>query len=651
MLTDTEKQIRIDLDQFKLHLNIKQKIQLSLNFDTPSRKFYLSVIALVLNEMKKNQSVRSVPLKTHHEVLALLNETVGGSAGSSKMEKLLPRVYKKWKSVLPDLENAPLFRIIGRKKEYGMGYDKAYLCSEHEKDSWANLFEYKGSGESVRLRFSVDALDVNLDSSSVIYKGNTNGEAWERFVFDLNKDWEAKAIPEKTNRKPEKPIGKEKSREIIWRRLAPVAIIVLIVVAVGLVSWNAYRRQSQQVEPASVDRMAYPLPEKPSIAVLPFKNLDGDPEQEYFSDGLTEEIITILSKTPKLFVIARNSTFTYKGKPVKVQQVSEELGVRYVLEGSVRKSNDQIRITAQLIDALTGYHLWAEQYDRKLEDIFAIQDEITMEILTELQVKLTESESITSLAKWTKNIDAYLKALKANEYFIHFTRENNIRSRQLAQEVIELDSEYFLGWLILAHTHLMDVHVGWSDSPKESVDKAVELTQKVEKMTGEEQYHVWAMIYWLDRQYDKAISKMQEAIAVDPNDDFYHMHLGQILVSAGRPQDGIVAIQKAMRLNPFYPTWYLCVLAEAFELTDKYDEAIEAYKGVLKRGDYDYCAHVGLAATYIHVGREEQAKAHAQELLKGYSGFSLNWYRQYSHQKDQAVLNRRVEALRKAGLN
>jgi adenylate cyclase len=554
--------------------------------------------------------------------------------------------------VLPNLEDAPLFRIIGRKKVYGQGIEKAYLCSEDEKDNWANLFEYKGSGENVRLRFSLDALDAGLTNCAVIYKNHTDKEAWDQFVSDLKKDWEAKTVPEKTVGIPEKAVGKEKSREILWRRLAPAGIIVLIVVAVGLLSWNVYLRQSQRVEPASVDRMAYPLPEKPSIAVLPFKNLSGDPEQEYFSDGLTEEIITTLSKTPKLFVIARNSTFTYKDKPVKVQQVSEELGVRYVLEGSVRMSKDQIRITAQLIDALTGHHLWAERYDRKFEDIFAIQDEITMKILAGLQVKLTEGERMTSFAMKTKNIDAYLKALKSNEYFIRHTRENNIRSRQLAQEVIDLDPEYFLGWLLLAHTHLMDVHIGWTDSPKESIEKAVELTYKAEEIAGEEMYHVWAWISWLDRQYDKAISKMKKAIAGDHNNDLFHMHLGQILVFGGRPQDGIVAIQRAMRLNPFYPTWYLCILAEAYELTDRYNEAIEAYEGVLRRGDYDNCAHIGLATTYIYVGREEQAKAHAQELLKRYPESSfLNWYRQYGEYSDQAVLNRKVEALRKAGLN
>jgi TolB-like protein/class 3 adenylate cyclase len=189
-----------------------------------------------------------------------------------------------------------------------------------------------------------------------------------------------------------KVIGEKRFLGRFSRRTAMAAIIILVIVAGGLIGWNIYLQQSKKVEPASMEKMAYPLPDKPSIAVLAFNNLSGDPAQEYFNDGISEDIITALSKIPKMFVIARNSSFTYKGKPVKVQQVAEELGVRYVLEGSVRKTGEKVRINAQLIDAQTGRHLWAEKYDRELKDILALQDEITKSIITELQVKLTEGE-------------------------------------------------------------------------------------------------------------------------------------------------------------------------------------------------------------------------------------------------------------------
>jgi len=227
-----------------------------------------------------------------------------------------------------------------------------------------------------------------------------------------------------------------------WPRAALAVVIALGVVAGGVALWKSYRTTpSPPIETASVEKMAYPLPDKPSIAVLPFNNLSGDPGQEYFSDGLTEEIIAALSSVPKLFVIARNSTFTYKGKPVKVQQVAEELGVRYVLEGSVRKAGDRIRITAQLIDALNGRHLWAKSYDRNLRDIFAVQDEITKNIITAMQVKLTAGEEVKAAAKGTKNLEAYLKYLQAYELVNRMNPESNALAKQLAEEAITLDPE------------------------------------------------------------------------------------------------------------------------------------------------------------------------------------------------------------------
>ena len=224
--------------------------------------------------------------------------------------------------------------------------------------------------------------------------------------------------------------------------------------------------------------MALPLPDKPSIAVLPFVNMSGDPQQEYFSDGLTEEIITALSKTPKLFVIARNSSSVYKGKAVNVQQVSRELGVKYVLEGSVRRSGNQLRMTAQLIDATTGSHLWAERYDRELKDIFATQDEITMKILTSLQVSLTEGEMARMQAKGTNNLDAYLLFLQGSGEARRMNKDGNFLGRQMAEKAIALDPKYALAYNLLATTYVNEVPLGLSEDPRLSLKKAMELAQK-----------------------------------------------------------------------------------------------------------------------------------------------------------------------------
>jgi len=223
------------------------------------------------------------------------------------------------------------------------------------------------------------------------------------------------------------------------RKLVLMAVAAsMVMVAIGPVVWNHFI-EPPVLERASAEKMAIPLPDKPSIAVLPFDNLSGDPTQEYLGDGLTDELIATLSRVPDLFVIARNSTFTYKGKPVKVQEVSETLGVRYVLEGSVKKAGNRIRITAQLIDALSGHHLWANQYDRSLDDLFAVQDEITKKIITAMQVRLTEGERARTAAKGTQNLEAYLKYMQANESIYLSNREAMTIATQLAEEAIALD--------------------------------------------------------------------------------------------------------------------------------------------------------------------------------------------------------------------
>jgi TolB-like protein/class 3 adenylate cyclase len=246
---------------------------------------------------------------------------------------------------------------------------------------------------------------------------------------------------------------KEKKHPVpVWRKKKMLAAaFAALIVIIGAAFWNFYWR-TPKIEPASIEKMAYPLPDKPSIAVLPFDNMSGDTDQEYFSDGLVEEIITALSKVPQLFVIARNSTFSYKGKPVKESQIAEELGVRYVLEGSVRKEGERVRITAQLIDALKGHHLWAERYDRDLKDVFALQDEITMNILTALQVRLTEGEVAHISAKGTRKLEAYLKVLQARGPFYTITKEGLAQARRLCEEAIEIDPDYAAAYVYLGST-------------------------------------------------------------------------------------------------------------------------------------------------------------------------------------------------------
>ena len=662
MVEKAKESIRIDLNQFKLHIKIEHRIELSLHFDSPSRRFYLSLVAFVVNEMQKLGKVTSIPLEEHYEVLALLNETVGGSAGSSEKENLLPRIYKKWKGALPDLEDAPLFRVMGRKKEYDNGIVRTYRFAEEEKDSWANLFEYKGSGEHVRLRFSIDKLGASLSDVVIVYGEDpelANADAWERFITDLREKLKDKPKPESAfpvfTKEPETPVSQLGKWKIAlpsrWKRPALAALVVLVVVAGVWALWSFYFRPPA-LEPASVEKMAYPLPDKPSIAVLPFTNLSGDPEQEYFSDGMTEELITALSKVPYMFVIARNSTFSYKGTPVNIRQVAEELGVRYVLEGSFRKAGDKVRITAQLIDAIKGHHLWAERYERELKDTFALQDEITMEILSALDVRLTEGEQATIRGKVTDNLEAYLKVLQARWYFDRRDKEGFLLARQLAEEAVALDPEYARPYGILAACHIADVWFGRSKSPKKSLEQALELAQKAIYLDQSDPscYALLSSTYMFKRQHERAIAEAERAIALDPNGAGAHSQLGIVLVYAGRQQEAIAPLEKAIRMNPLPPSLYFGRLGVAYRDTGRYEEAIAQFKKAISLAPDIHIPHLFMASTYSLAGRDEEARAEASEVLRIRPKFSLERFEKRLFYKNKVDTDRFIDALRKAGL-
>ena len=436
------------------------------------------------------------------------------------------------------------------------------------------------------------------------------------------------------------------------RRMPILAgVVAVLVLAVGVGIWQFYMRRSS-IDPASENKMTFPLPDKPSIAVLPFANMSGDPEQEYFSDGLTEEIITALSKVPKLFVIARNSVFTYKGKPVKVNQVAEELGVRYVLEGSIRKAGDQIRITAQLIDALSGHHLWAERYDRNLKEIFAVQDELTKNIITALQVKLTEGEQVRSSAKGTNNLEAYLKYLQSMVTVRQFNIESNALAKQLAQEAIALDPEYAMAYRALSTAHQMDVWLGTSKSPKQSKAKAMELLQKAIELdpTYAEAHGHLGFVFSMMGEHDKAVAKAEQAVTLNPNSAYAHMVLGHTLRFAGRHEEAIPEYKKAIRLNPMPPTNYLFGLGMAYSWTGQYEEAIKWCEKAVRQDPDSFLTRLMMTQVYSLSGREEEARAEAAEVLRINPKFSVDKWEKASTVKKKTEKERSMAALRKAGL-
>ena len=442
------------------------------------------------------------------------------------------------------------------------------------------------------------------------------------------------------------------------RKQISTAVLVIIAVLVlgGAVTLYQFvlRPSPSKTDVASKEKMALPLPDKPSIAVLPFTNMSDDPKQDYLADGFAEEIINGLSKCPHIVVIARNSSFTYKGKAVKVQQVAEELGVRYVLEGSLQKTGDTVRITVQLIDALTGQHLFSERYDRELKNILAMQDEITMKILDAIQVKLTAGEDARLRAKGSTNLDAYLKLMQARQYMQTSSRENFALARKLTEEAIALDPHYAAAYATLCLIQLREVYIGVYKNPREALEQGVKLGQKAIALDDSNSLAHGALCgtYSLLKEHDKAIAEAEKAISLEPNSAFACFVLGAALTLAGRPQEAIPFFKKSLRLSPIpIDTSTLIMMGVAYRQLGQYEEAVATFKKALQLyGADDLLAHVQLAGTYASMGREKEARAEAAEVLRIDPTFSVESRARTIPFKDQKVTDDFVSALRKAGL-
>jgi adenylate cyclase len=509
----------------------------------------------------------------------------------------------------------------------------------------------------VRLKFAIDKIGVGLNETSIIFEDSLNAEAWDQFISTLKNVTKEESEPMEETAVPETPVIPLSSpkEKIPWlSRYRWVMLVVVIGIVAGAI-WKIYLSPAP-TNVASVDRMKYPLPDLPSIAVLPFVNLSGDPKQEFFCDGITEEIINALSKVPRLFVIARNSTFTYKGKPMSVKQISEELGVRYVLEGGIQRSGNHFRITAQLIDALTGHHIWSERYDRDMKDIFALQDEITTNILTTMQVRITEGVQALHRDKGIRNLNCYLKLLEGVDYSFRGNIESNRLARQILEEVLVMCPESSLPYVYLASTHMMDIWYGTSKSPPESLGKAIELAQKAISLddTNARPHGILSLLYTMKGEYEKAIAAGERAVALDPNGADVHAWYASSLGLGGQPEQAISMYQKAIRLNPFGPAWYFWGLGGVFSGMGRLEEAVQTYKKAIQRAPDSLMAHIGLAATYSTMGREKEARAEAAEVLRINPKFSVESYVKtipyYRDPANQLETDRFVNTLRKAGL-
>jgi TolB-like protein len=661
MIESSKPSVQIDLNEFKLHLYFKNKNQLTFHFNSPSRKFYLALIALVLNEMKKLGKIKSIPLQEHLDLLVLLNETVGGAAGSSDRQSLLQRIYRKWKDALPNLEEAPLFRVLGKKKAEGDGVSgKIYPFSDAEKDGWANLFEYMGSNENVRLKFAIDKIGAGLNETLIIFGEFRNGEAWDQFISDLkNANKEEQGEPEQTEEgavpeNPEVSFSSPPERKTpLFTRYRWILLMVMVGILGGAV-WKIFF-SPPSVELASVERMKFPLPAKPSLAVLPFVNMSEDPKQEYFSDGITEDLITDLSKISGLLVIARNSTFPYKGKPVPIKQVAEDLGVRYILEGSVRKAGEDIRINAQLIDALTGHHLWAERYDGKTAKIFALQDQITQKIVNALAVKLTGKEKEQLGEKGTENIAAHDEFLKGWGHYFRLTPDDFAKANSSFRKAVELDPNFdrahaalaLLHWTATQHPALRPgLGMSWMEArlrPRDFLQKAMRKPTSIA-------YNVSAQMNLYRRQHEMALSEIEKALSLDPNDPSSLQTMAFILNMTGRPKDATAFIERGMRLDPHNPSRYLWLLGWTHFNREDFAGAANSIEKAVRLNPENAGIKMQLGAFYGLLGRDREAREAVDACRKVIHVGDVAWNMFFYPFTNRKNADRYAEGLMKAGV-
>jgi adenylate cyclase len=416
----------------------------------------------------------------------------------------------------------------------------------------------------------------------------------------------------------------------------------------------ARAKPAAQSEPAGPKKpSARPsLPDQPSIAVLPFQNMSGDAEQEYFADGISEDIITALSKLSQLFVIARNSSFTFKGKNVHVQEVGKDLGVRYVLEGSVRKSGNKVRITSQLIDATTGGHLWAERFDRDLTDIFAVQDDVTSQIVAALSVNLNQGDRRRLATEHTDNLEAYDCFLRGREQWWRQAKEPNILARGLLQSASELDPNFAPAYAFLAGTHVIDYINQWTASPSQSLARGQEAATRAASLDEKYPPAHWALagVNLWTRRHDEAIREAERSISLNPNYADGHNFLGLILHYVGRSEEALGCFDRAVALNPYFPDMWLHFQAQAAFQLGRYEMAIGVLKRRLIRNPDTDISRVLLAASYGQMGRLDEARAQWREALRVNPDYSLEHRRTVMPYKNPNDFERVVDGLRKAGL-
>jgi adenylate cyclase len=415
------------------------------------------------------------------------------------------------------------------------------------------------------------------------------------------------------------------------------------------------RESETAISPMSEEQaVMHPVPEKPSLAVLPFINMSRDPEQEYFSDGMTEDIITALSRIRWFFIIARNSTFAYKGRAVDVRKVAKELGVRYVLEGSVRKAGSRVRVTAQLIDGDTGKHVWANRYDREFDDVFSVQDELTETIVGALDPELGKAERERAKAKRPENLDAWDVYQRGLWHLYHYTKEDIVKAQQLFRQATLLDPNLGAAFSGLAEAYYFSLVYGHSDAPEYDREEALAAARTAVELDGEDAvaHCTLGRIYYVRREHDPAIAELQTALELNPSLAWAHYGVGAALVFSGRAREALPFLQAAMKLSPRDPNMgsFLVRMADAYLFMHNYDEAITWARKALRQSGFQWSRYSVLLSALGHLGRIEEANRALRELRTKRSDFSIDFVQSTHLIADPDDMSHYLDGLRKASV-